>query len=68
VFDNKVLRRIFGPRTVKVMGGWGKLYNEELLDLYYANIICTTNIIRIIKSKWIRWAGHIAQIWGRRGT
>jgi hypothetical protein len=56
VFDNNVLRRIFGPKRDEVTGEWRKLHNEELNDLYSSN-----NIVRVIKSR-IRWAGHVAPI------
>jgi hypothetical protein len=55
VFENRVLRRIFGPKRGKVMGEWRKLHNKELHDLY-----SSPSIIRIIKSRWIRWAGYVA--------
>jgi hypothetical protein len=55
VFDNGVLRRIFQPRRDEVLGGWRKLHNEELRDLYSAS-----SIIRIIKSKGMGWARHVA--------
>jgi hypothetical protein len=58
VFENRVLRRIFGPKRDEVTGGWRKLHNEELHNLY-----SSPNIIRMIKS---RWAGHVARM-GRRG-
>jgi hypothetical protein len=61
VFENRVLRRIFGPKRDGVMGGWRKLHNEELHDLY-----SLPSIIRIIKSRRMRWAGHVARM-GRRG-
>jgi hypothetical protein len=51
VFENRVLRRIFGPQRDEVMGGWRKLHNEELHDLY-----SSPSIIRIIKSRRMRWA------------
>ena len=54
VFENRVLRRIFGPKKFKVTGDWRKLHNEELNDLY-----CATNIVRVIKSRRMRWAGHV---------
>jgi hypothetical protein len=54
VFENKVLR-IFGPKRDEVMGGWRKLHNEELRDLY-----SSPSIIRIIKSRSMRWVGHVA--------
>jgi hypothetical protein len=62
VFENRVLRRIFGLKRDEVAGEWRKLDNEELRDLYPS-----PSIIRIIKSKRMRWAGHVARI-GRRGT
>jgi hypothetical protein len=57
VFENKVLRRTFGPRRDEVTGGRRKLHNEELRDLY-----SSPSIIRIIKSRRIRWAGHVARM------
>jgi hypothetical protein len=54
VFENRVLRRIFGPKRDEVMGGWRKVHNEELRDLYSA-----PSIIRIMKWR-IRWARHVA--------
>jgi hypothetical protein len=60
VFENSVLRRIFGPKRDRVTGGWGKLHNEELHDLY-----SLPSIIRIIKSRGMRSAGHVARM-GRR--
>jgi hypothetical protein len=62
VLENRILRRIFGPNRDEVTGGWRKLHNEELHNLY-----CSPNIIRMIKSSRMRWAGHVTQI-GRRGT
>jgi hypothetical protein len=62
VFENRVLRRIFGPKSDEVTGEWRKLQNEELRDLY-----SSPSIIRIIKSRSMIWAGHVAR-WGRRGT
>jgi hypothetical protein len=62
VFENRVLRRIFGPKSDEVTGEWRKLHNEELRDLY-----SSSSIIIIIKSRRMRWAGHIARM-GRRGT
>jgi hypothetical protein len=61
-FENRVLRRIFGPKRDGVIGGWRKLHNKELHDLY-----SSPSIIRIIKSRKIRWAGHVARM-GRRRT
>jgi hypothetical protein len=55
VFENRVLRRIFGPKRDEVMRGWRKLHNEELRDLY-----CLPSIIRIMKSRRMRWAVHVA--------
>jgi hypothetical protein len=56
VYGNRVLRRIFGPKKDEVTGGWRKLHNEELRDL------CSSpSIIRIIRSRRMRWAGHVAQ-------
>jgi len=63
VFENKVLRRIFGPRRDEVTGEWRKLHNEELSDLY-----SSPNIVRVIKSRRMRWAGHVARMGGERGV
>jgi hypothetical protein len=57
VFENRVLRRIFGPKRDEVTGDWRKLHNEELHNLY-----SSPNIIRMIKSRRIRWAGHAARM------
>jgi hypothetical protein len=54
VFANRVLRRIFGPKRDEVTGEWRKLHNEELHNLYSA-----PSIIRMIKSRKIRWTGHV---------
>jgi hypothetical protein len=62
VFENRVLRRVFGLKRDEVTGEWRKLHNEEFCDL------CSSpSIIRIIKSTRMRWAGHVARM-GRRGT
>jgi hypothetical protein len=63
VFENRVLRGIFGPKTDEVIGGWRKLHNEELHNLY-----CSPSIIRIIKSRRIRWAGHVARMGEKRNV
>ena len=52
-----MLRRIFGPKNDEVTGDWKKLHNEELNDLY-----CSPNIVRVIKSRIMRWAGHVARM------
>jgi hypothetical protein len=57
VFENRVLRRIFGQKTDEMTGGWRKLHNEELYNLY-----SSPNIIRMIKSKKMIWAGHVARM------
>jgi hypothetical protein len=62
VFENMVLRRIFGPRR-DVTGEWRELYNEELRDLY-----SLPNIIRIIKSRKMRWAGHVTRLGEKRNA
>jgi len=62
VFENQVLRRIFGARRDEVTGEWRKLHNEELKDLY-----SSPNIVRVIKSRRMRWVGHVAHMGERRG-
>jgi hypothetical protein len=56
VFENRVLKRIFGPKRDEVTGVWIKLHNEELHNLY-----SSPSIIRMIKSRRMRWSGHVAQ-------
>jgi hypothetical protein len=61
MFENRVLGRIFGPKRDEVTGDWRKLHKEELYNLY-----SSPNIIRMIKSRKMRWSGHVARM-GRRG-
>jgi hypothetical protein len=63
VFENRVLRRIFGPKRDVVTGGWRKLHNEELHNVY-----SSSSIIRIIKSRRMRWAGHVAPMGEKRNV
>jgi hypothetical protein len=56
-FENRVLRRIFGPKRDEVTGGWRKLHNEELHNLY-----SSPSIIRVIKTRRMRWAGHATRM------
>jgi len=63
VFENRVLRRIFGPKRDEVTGEWRKVHNEELNDLY-----CSPNIVWVIKSRRMRWVGHVARMGERRGV
>jgi hypothetical protein len=63
VFENRVLRRIFGPKRYEVTGGWTKFYNEELHNLYFS-----PSIIRMTKSRRKRWAAHVARIWDKRNA
>jgi hypothetical protein len=63
VFQNGVLGEIFGPERGEVTGEWRKLHNEELNDLY-----CLPNIVRVIKSVRMRWAGNVACLGERRGV
>jgi hypothetical protein len=60
LFNNKVLIKILGPQMEKVTGDWRKLQNQELHNLYFSQ-----NIIRVIKSRRMRWVGHVAHM-GRR--
>jgi hypothetical protein len=57
VSENEVLRRIFGPKREEVVGGWRRLHNEELLNLYTSR-----HVIQVIKGRRMRWAGHAARI------
>jgi hypothetical protein len=57
VFENRVLRRIFGPKRDEVTGDWRKLHNEELHNLY-----SSPDIIKQVKSRRMRWAGHVARM------
>jgi hypothetical protein len=63
VFENRVLRRIFGPKRDEVTGEWRRLHNKELYALY-----SSPNISRVIKSRRLRWAGHVARMGERRGA
>jgi hypothetical protein len=57
VFENRVLTRIFGPKTDEVTGGWIKVHNEEFHNIYFS-----PNIIRAVKSRKMRWAGHVERM------
>jgi hypothetical protein len=57
-----VLRRIFGPKRVEVMGRWKEMHNEVLRDLYFS-----PSVVGVIKSRRMRWTGHVAWMW-RKGT
>ena len=63
MFENRVLRRVFGPKRDEVTGEWRKLHNEELNDLY-----SLTNIVRVVKQIRMRWAGHVARMGEDRGV
>jgi hypothetical protein len=63
VFDNRVLTGIFGPKRDGVTEEWSKLHNDELNDLY-----CSSNIVRVIKSRRMKWAGHVARMGERRSV
>jgi len=63
VFENRVLRRVFGPKREEVKEEWRKLHNEELQDLY-----SLPNIVRVVKSRRIRCAGHVARMGEGRGV
>jgi hypothetical protein len=57
VFENKMLRKMFVPKRAEVTGEWERVHNEELDDLY-----CSSNVVRLIKSRIMRWAGHVARM------
>ena len=63
IYYSEVVIGIFGPKRDKVTGEWRKLHNEELNDLY-----CSPNIVRVIKSRRMRWTGHVACMEERRGV
>jgi hypothetical protein len=63
VFENRVLRRAFGPKRNEVTGEWKKLHNEELNDLY-----SLPNIVPVVKLRQMRWAGHVARMGKDRGV
>ena len=63
MFENRVLRSVFGPKRNEVTGEWRKLHNEELRDLY-----TLPNIVREVKSRRMRWAGHVASVGKGRGV
>ena len=63
MFENMVLRRIFGPRRDKISGEWRRLHNEELSDPY-----SSPNIVRVIKSRRMRWTGHVVRMGEERGA
>jgi hypothetical protein len=63
MFENRVLRRIFGPERDEVTGGWRKLHNEKLHDLY-----SSPSIMRIMKSRRMTLAGHVARMGEKRNT
>jgi hypothetical protein len=63
VFENRVLRRIFGPKRDKIVGGWRKLHNEELHNMYPS-----PSIIRRMKSRRIRRGGHVARMEEKRDS
>jgi hypothetical protein len=63
VIENRVLRRIFGPKRDRMTGGWRKLHDEELHNLY-----SWPSIMRIIKSRRMRWAGHVARMGEKRNV
>ena len=63
LFENRVLSRVFGPKRDEVTGEWRKYLNEELRDLYLL-----PNIVRVVKSRRMRWTGHVARMGEERGV
>jgi hypothetical protein len=63
VFENRVLRKVLGPKRDEVTGEWEKLHNEELNDLY-----SLPNIVRVVKSRRMGWAGHVARMGEDKGV
>ena len=63
MFENRVLRKVFGPKGDEVTGEWRKLHNEELNDLY-----SLPNTVRVVKSRRMRWAGHVTRMGEDRGV
>ena len=63
MFENRVFRRVFGPKRDEVTGEWRKLHNEEPNDLY-----SLINIVRVVKSRRMRWAGHVVRMGEDRGV
>jgi hypothetical protein len=63
VFENRVQRRIFGPKRDEVIGGWRKMHNEEFHNLY-----CSSNIIRMMKLRRMRWVGHVTRMGEKRNA
>jgi hypothetical protein len=63
MFENRVLKKVFGPKRDEVTGKWRKLHNEELNDLYFL-----PNIVRVVKSRRMKWAGHVARMGEDRGV
>ena len=57
MFENRVLKKIFGPKRDEVTGAWRRLHKEEFNCLY-----CSPNIVRVMKSRKMRWAGHVARV------
>jgi hypothetical protein len=63
MFENRLLKRVFGPKRDEVTGEWSKIHNEELNDLY-----SLPNIVRVVKSRRMRWVGHVAHTGEERGV